>query len=203
MSLSRTIRNWWFQILLLVGISLLLFRGCQTNGFFGETVVSTTKDSTYTKGSSDTVYVTQIDTVYRTEDFHHWHTDTVWNKDTSDWNVGYMYEKKDSTIDATIGVWTKEKPDSITFQYKASIPTITRVDTIKKTLTEKIRVSQVYLGPEAIVYPGFRGGFVTMDFIHRKGWQLEAGVGYGTFEQSSGPVVKIGYKQVISFRKKK
>lgn len=205
MSLSRTIRNWWFQIIIILALIVLFWKGCSINGVFGPGQTSLGKDTVtvYLPGAPMTLWDTTEKIIYRDRDFHHYHTDTIWDKDSSDWNVGYMYEKKDTLLDATIGVWAKEKPDSISFSYQATIPTVYRVDTIIHNIEEKVRVSQLYLGPEAIVYPNFKGGFVTADFISSRGWQLEAGIGYGGFNGSNNVWGKVGFKRVISFRKKK
>lgn len=202
--MRSAVRDNWFKILMILAIIVLCWRRCSIPNPFGtgQTILKSDTVEVYIPGKDSIVYDTiKGDIQYR--DFHHYHTDTIWDKDSSDWNVGYMYQKEDSLIDATIGVWTKEKPDSISFDYKAFIPTTYRVDTVERTITNTVRTTQLYLGPEAIVYPDFRGGFVTADLISSKGWQLEVGGGYGGNDGNFSPMVKVGFKRVISFRKKK
>lgn len=205
MNLSRAIRNNWFKVLTLIAIIVLLWRGCSIPNFFGtgQTIIQRDTTEILIPGKDSIIYDTIPEIVYRNRDFHHYHTDTIWNKDTTDWSVGYIYEKKDSIIDAQIGIWTKERPDSISFNYKIFIPTVYKVDTLERIITNTVRTTQLYLGPEAVVYPGFRGGFVSADLISSKGWQVEAGIGYGEFNDGTQLMGKVGFKKVISFRKKK
>lgn len=205
MELRSTIRSAYALLITVIVIILLVARGCGPNNILGtgRTVIDTDTVTLYIKGKDRIIHDTTEKVVYKDRDFHHYHTDTLWKQGTKDWNVGYFYEKQDTLLNATIGVWAKEKPDSISFEYKASIPTVYRIDTIVNNIKEVERVSQLYLGPEAIVYPGFKGGFVTADFISSRGWQLEAGIGYGDFGTGFNPMGKVGFKKVISLRKKK
>jgi hypothetical protein len=123
----------------------------------------------------------------------------------------FTYGAKDSVLNYMIYVRSRVKPVSVWLEY--DVPSLTIKDsTYQKDSThtkeeikvsEKVRVNQVYLGSEAIVYPSFKGGFVSADFISNKGWQVEAGVGYGDFGNGVVPMGKIGFKKLISFRKKK
>jgi len=191
----------WIVSIILI---LLLINKCESpigsilNG--GSEVIKRDTTTIYIKGSPDTVFTWRDTVVYRDRDFHHYHTDTVYNTDSSDFSVGYMYEKNDSVINATLGVWAKERPDSISFEYSALIPEITRVDTIESIIVEKVRVNQVYFGGNATVYPGFNSISMGADFVSKKGWQAELGVGYNL--SNNAPMISLGYKRLISFRKR-
>jgi hypothetical protein len=204
MELRSAIRNGWTLLITIVVVILLLDKGCSPiSPFSGETIIKRDTTTVYIEGKDSIIYDTIKDIRYITKDFHYYTTDTIFKSDTSNWSIGHMYTKKDSLLNATIGVWSKEKPDSITLDYSMAFPTIFRVDTLINNITEKVRVNQLYLGPELIVYPGFKGGFISADFISHKGWQAEAGVGYGDFGTGFNTMGKVGIKKVISLRKKR
>lgn len=123
----------------------------------------------------------------------------------------YIYKREDSLLKANIFITSYCQPINVRFEYDVANTTIkdstfvkdSATTTIEKTVTQKVRVTQVYLGPEAIVYPNFKGGFLTADLISSNGWQLEVGGGYGGNNGDISPMVKIGFKKVISFRRKK
>ena len=113
---------------------------------------------------------------------------------------------EDTLLEATITVLSDSRP-YVNFSYKMrnfnTVITNTIQDSSHTTVTQKVRVNQVYLGPEAIIYPGFKGGFVTADFISKKGWQVEAGLGYGDFGEGFSPMIKAAWKPLITFRPRK
>ena len=121
--------------------------------------------------------------------------------DLSDTNVflnKYHYGVKDSLLEASIIVSAKERPE-VDFNYK--LFNTDSVITIKDSVfvKEKVRVNQFYLGGEVSIQPMFSYVGVGADFVSRKGFQLEAGVGYDFSNQQ--PMIKVGYKHLISFRK--
>lgn len=200
MSLKTHIRNGYVLLSIIVITILLLKEGCSPSSFFRGDVISSDTSIVYLPGGSDTIYKETEKIVYRDRDFHHYHTDTVYNTDSSDFSVGYMYNKKDSVINAEIGFWAKERPDSITFKYSAIIPNI--IDTVIKevTIIDKVRVNQLYFGGNATVYPGFNSLTMGVDFVSKRGFQVEIGIGYDL--SNNNPMVNLGYKKLISFRKK-
>lgn len=125
--------------------------------------------------------------------------------DLSDTNVFYMrefvYEKQDSLLNYQIIVTSLERPDKVNIKYDLKNFTIRDSvyvrDSISTQEIQKVRVNQLYVGPEAIVYPNFRGVFFSADFISKNGWQFEAGAGLLNDKTIAG---KVGLKKVISFR---
>lgn len=118
----------------------------------------------------------------------------------------FVYQRKDSLLDYSISVYGNERPSKVQIDYDIKQLTIRDSifvrDSIYEKETQKVRVNQVYLGPELIVYPGFKGGFVSLDFISKKGLQLEAGGGYAQFDNGAYLVGKVGIKKLITFRKR-
>lgn len=112
---------------------------------------------------------------------------------------------RDSLLEANITVLAKERP-IIMFDYKLKSFNTTITNSIKDStfseITEKVRVNQLYYGVEAIVYPGFKGIFGGIDFISKKGWQGEVSVGVAQFSGESDPMIKLGLKKLLTFRKR-
>jgi len=111
---------------------------------------------------------------------------------------------KDSLLDATITVISETRP-FIKFDYKLkSFNTTTEItDSTFSQITEKVRVNQLYYGVEAIVYPGFKGIFFGVDLVSKKGWQVEGSIGAAQFDTGTDPMIKVGFKKLITFRRKK
>jgi metallophosphoesterase superfamily enzyme len=70
----------------------------------------------------------------------------------------------------------------------------------KTTITQKVRVNQIYFGGEVVVYPGFNSVYAGVDFISKKGWQVEGAIGLSPSELT--PQFKVGFKKLITFRGK-
>jgi hypothetical protein len=110
----------------------------------------------------------------------------------------------DSVIDASIMMVSETRP-YINFEYK----TKNLERTIEKTIWDsthtetikKVRVNQVYFGGEAVIYPGVSSVFAGVDFVSKKGWQAEVGAGVNFNDMT--PMVKVGFKPLFSFRRKK
>jgi hypothetical protein len=114
-------------------------------------------------------------------------------------NNHYLYKYKDSILDANMNVYANERPDSVIIDY-SSIERIIKDSTyIKDKITEKVRVNQIYFGGNATVYPGFQSLSLGLDLVSKKGWQGEVGVGYDL--SNNNPMLTVGYKKLISFRK--
>lgn len=131
--------------------------------------------------------------------------------DLSDTNVFYSevdtfyYGKKDSSLHYNIRVIGEVKPVRVEMEYdikELSVRDSVYVrDSINVKQVDKVRVNQLYYGAEAIVYPGFKGLFGGIDLVTKKGWQFEVAVGLAEFESESDPMLKVGIKKLISFRK--
>ena len=117
----------------------------------------------------------------------------------------YTYQRSDSLMDETIFVRSGCKPESIwsEYEYKQLMirDSVYARDSINESLIQKVRVNQLYFGGNATVAPGFNQVSMGLDFVHKRGWQVEAGVGYDL--SNNNPMVTIGYKKLISFRRKK
>ncbi len=186
---------------LLIIVILVLIKGCGqgSSDFYGNEVIgsdTTIVEKSDTVFSSDTIikhdikYITNIklDTVYE-------------HLNGSPYT--FIYNRQDSLLKYSIFVNSSIQPDSVGLKYDINSflihDTTIITDSIIKTITNKVRVNQVYFGGEAVVYPGFNAVFGTVDFVSKKGFQIEAGVGV----MDNNPAVKIGFKKLISFRKKK
>lgn len=211
-----TLKNGAILILSIVVVILLIDNSCRPSDIIKDELSKPEVISDKTEINSFTIETSYIDTI----EYTYWDTvktskvpllniDLDTNRmdlsDTSVFHDTYYYGKKDSSLEYTIEVYSPCNPDSVKMNYnlKKDITLITdstyRKDSIHEKQTLKVRVNQLYVGPEAIVYPGFKGGFLTVDFISKRGWQAEAGAGI----INSEPGVKAGFKWLVSFRKKK
>ena len=117
----------------------------------------------------------------------------------------YYYGKKDSSLHYNIRVRGECKPVSLEMDY--DIKSITYRDSVyvrDSTYVKEVlkkRVNQVYYGVESIVYPSFQGVFVGADFAHKNGWQVEASVGVAKFSENAQPMIKVGFKKLITLKK--
>lgn len=131
--------------------------------------------------------------------------------DLSDTSVFYndvdtfYYGKKDSSLHYNIRVIGEVRPVRVEMEYdikELSIRDSVYVrDSINIKQVDKVRVNQIYVGAESIVYPGFRGAFLGMDIVSKKGWQFEVSGGVAQFNNDSELMVKVGIKKLISVRK--
>ena len=119
------------------------------------------------------------------------------------WMDTFCFDIDDSFIKAKISAYAENKP-FISFDYELKIPEKTVTNTVKDsaitTITEKVRVNQVYYGIEAVVYPNFQAMFVGVDFVSKKGWQVEVGAGVDVTGKSL--IGKAGFKWLLTTRKK-
>ena len=221
MELRSTIRNSWALLMTVLAIILLVGKACSPSGLFGggEVVVHT-----------DTLTITETNTV-RVADEHYRDSLTTWFHqnpkkvpeyiyvdrelpgDTvkSDSSQVYSYGAKDSLLNYMIYVRSIQKPDGVWLEY--DVPSLTITDSsfvrdststiVTNNITKKVRVNQLYVGPEVIINPGFKGGLISADFIHKQGWQVELAAGYGNFGDRDGTMFKVAYKPLITFRKKR
>jgi hypothetical protein len=130
------------------------------------------------------------------------------SEDTSSSLFTFYYEKRDSSLEYTIRVDSDCKPESVSMEYKVKEVThkdSTYVrDSIYVKQVDKVRTNQIYMGPEAIVYPNLQAAFFSIDFINKKGWQLEIGGGADiTTITKPKPMLKAGFKWVWNTRRKK
>jgi hypothetical protein len=126
--------------------------------------------------------------------------------DLSDTNVfhdKYYYSREDSLLDFTITVDSEIKPNDVQIEYnllqRDILKSTTRVDTVKTTITNKVRVNQIYFGGSAVVYPSFKAVFAEVDFVSKKGFQIEGGIGF----MDNAPAIKGGFKWLINLRKQR
>lgn len=199
-------KKYWGVIALAIAVLLLLDR-CSNNPI--KTI--TGEPEVIYRDSIREVYTHTIDTVDRWRDRVVSKTTYVMSSliegdmmDLSDTSVffsnNYLYKYNDSILDANINVYASERPDSVVLDY-SSIERIIKDSTyIKDKITEKVRVNQVYFGGNATVYPGFNSLSMGLDFVSKKGWQAEIGIGYDL--NNNNPMISVGYKKLISFRRK-
>lgn len=128
--------------------------------------------------------------------------------DTNEFNIGvrtFYYNKKDSLLEYTIMITSTERPEKVEIDYKVPQLTIEDSvyvkDSIHEKITKKVRVNQLYFGGQGIVYPGLQGLLVGVDLISKKGWQGEASIGIDF--NTGKPIALVGYKKLLSFRKRK
>ena len=189
-------------VILLLGF-LLLNKGCSNLPFLNN--VGTGTGAVI---KSDTVYVNTTDTIKVTDtivEIVPHYIDRVPNTGHSEPDINddmqFFYDVNSNALDGTITVLSQEEPTNVSFDFKVYETTITDsifiTDSLYITITEKVRVNQVYFGGDAIVYPEFVGIFVGFDFISKQGWQIELGAGV----VNKTPGFKIGFKKLITFRK--
>jgi len=129
--------------------------------------------------------------------------------DTSVFNTEidtFYYGKKDSSLHYNIRVFSEVKPERLEMEYdikELSIRDSVYVrDSINVKQTDKVRVNQVYMGAESIIYPGFKGVFLGGDFVSKHGWQTEVSIGVAQFSGNATAMIKVGFKKLITFKKK-
>jgi hypothetical protein len=124
---------------------------------------------------------------------------------SKDINIFY-YGKTDSSLNYTIRVHSSVKPSRIEMDYnvlKVLVKDSTYIrDSINTKQIDKVRMSQLYYGIEAIVYPGIKGMFAGIDFVSKEGWQLEVSAGIVGADNNLGIMGKVGIKRLLTFRKK-
>lgn len=112
----------------------------------------------------------------------------------------FYYGKKEKDINYTIRVSSQCRPDSVNMEYAINQMIINDSVLEKTTITQKVRVNQIYFGGEVVVYPNFNSVYAGVDFVSKKGWQIEGAVGLNVNELQ--PQVKVGLKKLITFRGK-
>jgi hypothetical protein len=200
------IKRYWGIIALIVVILLLLDK-CSSNPI--KEIKSLSKPEVIYRDS--VVYEDRyIDTLYKWKDRVRVKTQYVLVEgapsgadfsDTSVFNSNhYVYQHNDNSIKSSISVFASERPDSVILDYSVLETTIKDSSNTTTKITEKVRVNQLYFGGNATVYPGFNSLSVGLDFVSKKGWQVEGGIGYDL--SNNNPMFTVGYKKLISFRKK-
>lgn len=200
----------WYMLFTTVLIIILLVRVCSPS----IVEVADKKDppevisSNTEKDSARVIEIHTIDTVDR------WHegkvvyitpdSSLVDSSDSNNVLVNYYYGKQDSSLHYSIIVNSKERPNSVNMNYKVmerEINDYTLIkDSISTTITQKVRVNQLYFGGGAIVYPKFNAVYLGLDLVSKKGWQ--AGVGAGVMIDDKALFIKADLKKLITFRGK-
>ena len=200
-----SVKKYWGAIALIVVILLLLDK-CSSNP------IKTIAGKPEVIYRDSIVYTDRyIDTLYKWKDRVRVKTqyvlvgdspDGIDFGDTSVFNSNhYVYQHNDSSIKSSISVFASERPDSVVLDYSILETTIKDSSNTTTKITEKVRVNQLYFGGNATVYPGLNSISLGLDFVSKKGWQAEIGVGYDL--SNSNPIVTAGYKKLISFRKRR
>ena len=118
----------------------------------------------------------------------------------------FYYGKSDSSLSYTIKVISDIKPVKVEMEYdilKLMVKDSIYVrDSVNIKQVDKVRVNQLYYGIEAIVHPGLRGMFAGVDLVSKKGWQFEAAIGLANMNNLPEPMIKVGVKKLLTFRKK-
>lgn len=183
---------------LIIAIVILLLDKCSRKV---EPVIEIKKETVYIKGK-DSIYT---NTIYKWRDrkvvILSLDTNRIDLSDTNVFHDTFYYPVKDSSLDGTIIIKSEIVPNMVTFDYKVKdsfINTnIIRVDTIKEIITNSVRVNQLYFGGSTIIYPNFNGVFAELDFVSKRGYSINGGI--GVLNQT--PSIKIGFKKLITFRK--
>ena len=120
--------------------------------------------------------------------------------DTSVFWSTYLYNIKDSLLNATITAHSQSRPQ-IDFKYKLKNFTIHDTLLIKDSVyVEKLEQrNKLYFGSEVVVEPMFTQVYLGLDFAHKKGHLINLSGGYDL--QNNNPLIKVGYKRLISFKK--
>jgi hypothetical protein len=198
---TNAIKNYLIIALFAVIIFLSTCNSCRKNPI--------TPGNTTTEHFSDTSYYSDTLGVW---------TDTVTHKklipvyvgidtsradygDTSVFRSKYIYLIKDSLLDATITTISEDRPE-VDFKYSLKNTTITNTITIKDSTHTKefITTNKLYFGGEVVVQPLLNSAYLGLSFAEKNGNLFEVSAGYD-FERSN-PLVKVGYKKLISFKKK-
>jgi len=187
---------------LIILIAILLFlKGCDNKP---KEVIKTvhTIDTIY---KSDTIinYIEKEHTnltpnvIIKDTSFKH---DRIDLSDTSVFWSTYIYKIKDSLLNATISAYSQTRPQ-IDFKYTLKNFTIKDTILIKDSIyTEKlINKNQLFFGSEVVVKPMFTQLYLGLDFKHKKGHLFNISAGYDL--RDNEPLIKVGYKRLISFKK--
>jgi len=222
----ETIKNTFLLLLTIVVIILFVDKCSQEPcGSDGE-VISSKTETTHFKDSSFVHYKDSIDTwVHHAyvevpevipegfeEEYHTPYFPPVREYDLSDTTevlpklYTFYYGKADSSLKYSIKVVSEIKPFKLEMEYDLLQRTIldsTHTEVHDSTFTkqiDKVRVNQLYYGVEAVVYPNLQAAFVGVDWVSKKGFQIEAGIGVDITNQNL--MGKVGFKKLLSFRKK-
>ena len=229
MELRSIIRNSWALLMTILAIILLVAQTCSPSGLLGGGEVVISRD-TITVVETNTIKVQDENYRDSVKTWYHKNptrvpeyvyipregpgmdlSDTSGLFNSLEGTEIYTYGARDSLVSYMIYVRSAVKPAGVWQEYDVATFTITDSSYVRdststkvtSTITNKVRVNQLYAGPEIVVYPGFKAAFLSADFIHKKGWQLEVGAGFGQFNEGNLLVGKVGFKKLISFRKKK
>lgn len=161
-------------------------------------------DTTYLPGKTDTVYFTRyIEDIQPSIIRDSIPFDSIMDDfgDTSVFYSTYLYPVKDSLLEATITATSQTRP-KIDFEYTLKSLHTTDTIQIKDSIyvKEQIITNKLYMGGGFSVQPLMRQMYFGATFAEKRGNLFEAGVTYD-FESNS-PMVSVGYKKIISFRKK-
>jgi hypothetical protein len=190
-------KKYWGVIALAVVVLLLLDK-CSNNPI--KTIIS--KPEVIYRDSIREVYTHTTDTIDRWRERVVSNTEYVFIDSPQDSSIAnhYLYKYNDSILDAKINVYADERPDSVIIDCSSLERFIKDSVYVRDKITEKVRVNQVYFGGNATLYPGFNSLSMGLDFISKKGWQAEIGMGYDL--SNNNPMMSVGYKKLISFRRK-
>lgn len=211
------IKNWIILVAVIAIIILTMGLGCGgLNPLKVVNPLKIDKNPEVISKKTDTLYLPGVEKIV-IDTFHHWHSARIENvlpmnpstdsnrmdlSDTSVFIDPFYYSIKDSVLNATIEITSKEQPLNVSFDYsvleKEINTTSIRVDTVKIESIEKVRVNQVYVGGTAVVYPSFNAVFANVEFVSKKGWMLGGGVGV----MNNAPAVSGSFKWLLSVRKK-
>jgi len=209
-----TIKN-WLLLLFAVIVIILLVKECSPN-IINTIDKSEIINSNTIKDSNRIIEIHTIDTFYKwlpaikeivPKIIEYSNSDLMDLSDTMEFHINnkdYLYGKQDSSLHYTITVNAKERPNRVTINYLIKEKEIKDYAYIKDSIsiitTKKVRVNQLYYGTSAIIYPNFKGVFVDLDLVSKKGWQFEVGIGINPINMN-GVLGKIGIKKLLSFRK--
>jgi hypothetical protein len=199
------IKNFIILGAFIVIVFLLMIKGCDNRGVKTITKEFHHTDTTYLPGRIDTVFVqeshkdlqptsiTVVDSSFKPEGMDLSDTNVFWSD--------YVYTVKDSLLEATILARSQTRP-IIDLDYK--LKTFNQVDTLMikdSVYVEKvIDKNKLFFGGGLSVRPMMRQVYVGANFYEKHGNLFEANVAYDF--NSNSPIVSVGYKKIISFRKK-
>jgi hypothetical protein len=130
------------------------------------------------------------------------------SEDTSKTLRTFYYGKEDSLLKYNIRIIGECKPKKVEMEYDVKKVTIKDSvyvrDSVHVKQVDKVRVNQLYYGVEAVVYPNLQAMFFSVDFVNKKGWQLEGGIGADITDFGNPQVMgKVGLKKLFTLRRKK
>lgn len=161
-------------------------------------------DTTYLPGKVDTIFVqeshkdiqpssvTVVDSSFKPEGMDLSDTNVFWSD--------YVYNIKDSLLEATISARSQTRP-IISLDYK--LKTFHQVDTLRIKdsvyIEKQIDKNKLFLGGGISVQPMMRQVYVGANFYEKHGNLFEANLAYDF--NTSSPIISVGYKKIISIRK--